>query len=177
MKKLIMLLVASLITSHAIHAELVVITNQGQFNKVAQGNKPVIVKFTAPWCSACSMIKKPFEELANSEEFNTIAFVEVDVDRNPAVANSYKIQSLPTFVYLSNGKPVHRYSAASSALKSEVRANVRKYFNMGAKEASKPVQQEAVQPMAQPADEQGIWERIKNFFSESYESIKKYFGN
>jgi thiol-disulfide isomerase/thioredoxin len=44
------------------------------------GDKLVVVDFTASWCGPCQMIAPKFA--AMSEEFTTVLFYKVDVDKN-----------------------------------------------------------------------------------------------
>ena len=54
----------------------------------------VVVDFWATWCGPCKMIAPIVEEL--DEEMSNVKFVKVDVDKNPQIANQYKIVSIPT---------------------------------------------------------------------------------
>jgi len=70
---------------------------------VLKRNKPIIIKFHADWCGACTYIKEPFAELAH--ELSTINFYEINVDDQDLMSyiDEHKIakdgvESLPTFV-------------------------------------------------------------------------------
>eukprot|EP00041_Stephanoeca_diplocostata_P007399 m.105244 g.105244 ORF g.105244 m.105244 type:complete len:228 (-) comp16858_c0_seq1:183-866(-) len=60
----------------------------------------VFAKFTAEWCGPCKKISPVFEELSVSTSRGF--FVEIDVDKNAALAKQYGISSMPTFLVLKN---------------------------------------------------------------------------
>ena len=65
-------------------------------------DKKVVIDFYAPWCGPCKDIAPKFIILSN--EYTDIVFLKVDVDNNESelITKKYKIQSLPTFVFLNN---------------------------------------------------------------------------
>lgn len=68
------------------------------------GDKLVIIDFFATWCGPCKVISPQFEELSN--ELTDIVFLKIDVDDNEDIAAEYEISSMPTFIFIKNGKPV-----------------------------------------------------------------------
>lgn len=65
----------------------------------------VVVDFWATWCGPCKMIAPIVEEL--DEEMSNVKFVKVDVDKNPQIANQYKIVSIPTLKIFKDGKLIN----------------------------------------------------------------------
>ena len=58
------------------------------------------------------MIAPLFDEM--SEEFSdSCIFVKVDVDEAPEISAEHKVMSMPTFLFIKNGKVVDRFSGAS----------------------------------------------------------------
>jgi thioredoxin 1 len=73
--------------------------------EVLRAAGPVLVDFWATWCPPCRVIA-PFID-AVAEEFDGRARVgKVDVDQNPAVAERYGVQSIPTLLVFKDGKVV-----------------------------------------------------------------------
>ena len=75
------------------------------------------IVFKANWCGACKRFAPDVEKykveiprLSRGSKRMSIDVVEVDQQRD--LANQYKIQSLPTVVYLVNGREVKRQLGA-----------------------------------------------------------------
>ncbi len=69
-----------------------------------------IVQFTAKWCQPCQQIKPAVNSLAN--EGWEIKVVDVDIDRQ--TAELFRVQNLPTLVFVVNGREVDRVVGAAS---------------------------------------------------------------
>jgi thioredoxin 1 len=74
---------------------------------VMKSDKPVMLDFWAPWCGPCRMIAPHVEEI--SKEFDGKALIgKVNVDNNPEISNTYGIRSIPTILFVKNGKMVDK---------------------------------------------------------------------
>jgi thioredoxin len=78
---------------------------------VLQSAIPVIVDFWAPWCNPCKMVAPVLDKLANEYE-GKILIAKVNTDENPEWMMKYGIQGIPTMLFVSNGKIVHRQVGA-----------------------------------------------------------------
>jgi len=58
---------------------------------------PLLVEFTAVWCSPCKMLEPIIEQIAG-EWADKIKVVKIDVDQCPEIAMQYQIMSVPTLM-------------------------------------------------------------------------------
>lgn len=71
-------------------------------NEVLNSDVPVLVDFWATWCMPCKMLAPTIEELA--KEANGYKVGKVDIDKDPELAQKYRIMSIPTVLVFKNGK-------------------------------------------------------------------------
>ncbi|XP_027356460.1 thioredoxin-like protein CXXS1 [Abrus precatorius] len=73
--------------------------------------KLVLVHFSAYWCMP-SIAMNPFlEELAST--YQSILFLNVDVDEVKEVASKLEIKAIPTFLLMNGGDPVNKTVGAN----------------------------------------------------------------
>jgi thioredoxin 1 len=64
---------------------------------------PVLVDFWAPWCGPCRAIAPLLDELAG-EYAGKAKVVKINVDDHQAVAQRYRVSSIPNLIVFKNGQ-------------------------------------------------------------------------
>ncbi len=68
-----------------------------------QGDKPVLVEFSAPWCSYCRRLAPALE--AVSEEYaGSLLFGDINIDDEPGLAQAEAIELVPTLLLYHRGQ-------------------------------------------------------------------------
>ncbi|MEM6798434.1 MAG: thioredoxin family protein [Planctomycetota bacterium] len=83
-----------------------------------------ILEFGATWCGPCQQMK-PILDQYEAETGSVIH--RLDVDESPAIAQHFRVSSIPTIVVLQDGRVVDRLVGVQplALLKSELPANAR----------------------------------------------------
>ncbi len=80
--------------------------------EVLKAKQPIILDFWAAWCGPCQVLMPVMEEIAQEER--QIKICKINVDEEPELARRYKIQTIPTLVYIKEGEIVDRMSGVRS---------------------------------------------------------------
>jgi thioredoxin 1 len=83
------------------------------FNDLIQGETPVLVDFFATWCGPCQMMQPILEDVAS--QVDNVKIIKVDVDKNPAAAQSFQVRGVPTLILFEKGKVKWRQSGVVPA--------------------------------------------------------------
>ena len=79
-----------------------------------EGDKPVVVDFFAEWCGPCKMMP-PILKQVKEQLGDKVTVLKLDIDRNPAYAQMYNVQSVPTLIIFQKGKIIWRKSGVTPA--------------------------------------------------------------
>lgn len=74
-----------------------------EFEKITNGDIPVLVDFNATWCGPCKKLKPILAEI-EKEYVGKIKVVAIDVDENKSLAESMKVTNIPLLIYYKKGK-------------------------------------------------------------------------
>ena len=86
------------------------ITTANFETEVVISEKPVLIDFWATWCGPC-MRQGPIVEALAEEGY---AVGKVDVDQNMALAQQFRVVSIPTLILFKNGAEVQRFVGLTS---------------------------------------------------------------
>ena len=81
------------------------VTDQNFEEEVAKSNLPVLVDLWAPWCRPCLIVAPVVDKLAENYK-GRFKFCRLNIDQNPQTAARYRIMSIPTLIFLKDGKVV-----------------------------------------------------------------------
>ncbi|XP_017797472.1 PREDICTED: thioredoxin-like [Habropoda laboriosa] len=71
------------------------------------GDTLVVIDFYATWCGPCQLFKPQYEAMAE-------LILKVDVNICEEIANEYKINVMPTIIFIRHGKELERFFGASN---------------------------------------------------------------
>lgn len=98
------------------------ITDQNFDTEVRNSSVPVMVDFYADWCNPCKMMSPLVAQLAN-EYSGKCRIGKCNIDENPKAQAEFKIMSVPTFLFLQDGKVTDKM--VGSVSKSELEEKIR----------------------------------------------------
>jgi thioredoxin len=65
------------------------------------GNLPIILDFYATWCRPCKMLAPHLQTIQNKYKGKLVVY-RIDVDQQPELARLFKIEAMPTIVFMGS---------------------------------------------------------------------------
>ena len=84
-----------------------------KLNEIINGSQLTLVDFFATWCGPCKMMHPVLEQL-KEEMGDSHRIIKIDIDKNEALMEQYRIQSVPTLMLFRKGDALWRQSGAMS---------------------------------------------------------------
>ena len=78
-----------------------------EFEAAVEAAPLAMVDFWASWCGPCKMLSPTVEALAEQYEGKALV-AKVNVDEEPELARAFGVMSIPTVVFLKNGREFDR---------------------------------------------------------------------
>jgi thioredoxin 1 len=96
-----------------------------KFKDLITGEQPVLVDFFATWCGPCKALAPILVDVAKTLE-GEVRVIKIDVDKNPAIAQAYQVQGVPTMALFKEGRILWRQSGVipAQAIVQQVKAQL-----------------------------------------------------
>ncbi|MBS1535234.1 MAG: thioredoxin [Flavobacteriaceae bacterium] len=83
------------------------------FQSLIESEKPVLVDFFATWCGPCQMLSPTLKQVKD-QLGDRVSIIKIDVDKNPEIAESYRVRGVPTMMLFQEGVQLWRQSGVLS---------------------------------------------------------------
>lgn len=97
-------------------SEIQFVKSEADFDTYVKLNKYLVAHFTASWCGPCQAMNPIVHSLYNDSRFQAIEVVKIDIDTQQSLAARYSITSVPTFLFMENGKIVETMRGAGKQI-------------------------------------------------------------
>jgi thioredoxin 1 len=94
--------------------------------KLKKENFYLVIDVYADWCGPCRHLGPVLEEI-NAEYGAIYRFVKVNADKEEDLLDEWSVRSLPTLLFIKNGKEVGRQTGFAN--KEKILTNIKKYFD------------------------------------------------
>lgn len=92
--------------------------NNEQFRNMMNEGKAMLVDYWAPWCVYCRRIGPAYEKIAQ-QYGDRLVIAKINIDEEPMIANSERIEVIPTLVLYEGGQAIASIVAPESKAKIE----------------------------------------------------------
>lgn len=82
--------------------DMIEITQNNFEAEVKNSDVPVVLDFWAPWCGPCKSITPVLEKL-QAEYGDKIKVGKINIDKEQALAQAFRVRSIPTIIGLVDG--------------------------------------------------------------------------
>ena len=77
------------------------------FFDIIKSDIPVLIDFSAEWCSPCKMMPPILKKVKDSLG-EQVKILKIDVDKNQAIAEKLQIRNVPTISLYKSGNQLYR---------------------------------------------------------------------
>lgn len=90
----------------------IIAITEKNFDEMVEKHDFLVIDFWATWCAPCKSFTKVIENV--SEKYPEFTFGSIDIDKEKALAEEFKIRSIPAIMILRNKVVVYAESGALS---------------------------------------------------------------
>ena len=83
------------------------------FEKLKNGDLPLVVDLWATWCGPCRMVGQIMEALSNAYE-GKVVVGKCDIEENEDIPMQYGVRNIPTILFFKNGQLVDKFVGAAA---------------------------------------------------------------
>lgn len=83
------------------------------YSEVVANNEVVLIDFSATWCGPCKTLSPVIDKIAEKYE-GKAAVCKMDIEECADTTEQFGIRSVPTLIFLKNGKQVNKIVGATS---------------------------------------------------------------
>ncbi|GCD11731.1 thioredoxin family protein [Clostridium tagluense] len=84
------------------------IINDDNFTDINEKQGLILIDFWGTWCNPCERLSPIIEQL--EQNYGMIKFYKANIEENLKLRKQFRIMSLPTILFIQNGKTVERLS-------------------------------------------------------------------
>ena len=77
----------------------------------ASKTRPVVIDFWAPWCGPCRQLTPSIEKAVAAKK-GAVRLAKINIDENPAIAQQFRVQSIPAVFVVDQGKAFQGFQGA-----------------------------------------------------------------
>ncbi|SHI46569.1 Thioredoxin [Hymenobacter daecheongensis DSM 21074] len=90
------------------------------FQELIAANEKVVVKYYADWCGNCRLFSPKFKRMAEAEQNQAVAFLDVNAETSPEARKLANVTTLPFFAIFQNGQLLDTVSASKEEAVAEL---------------------------------------------------------